>query len=75
MGSRLKDARLRLGLTQEALGKRAGVPQASVHRAEASQSFPQGDHAAKLYKAVGLTLDDLLADIEAKRVAREELMK
>ena len=71
MQSRLKDARIRLELTQEALGRRAGVPQSSVQRAEATPQVPQGDHAARLYHAVGLTLDDFLADIEAKKAARE----
>jgi transcriptional regulator with XRE-family HTH domain len=44
MQSRLRAARKRLGLTQEDLGLRAGVPQSSVQRAEASQHVPTADH-------------------------------
>ena len=48
MQSRLRAARKRMGLTQEELGRRAGVPQSSMQRAEAILHFPNGDHAAGL---------------------------
>ena len=69
--SRLRDARIRKGLSQEDLGRRAGVPRPTVARAEGGTHIPEADHAAKLYRAVGLTLDDMLADVGAVRVARE----
>jgi transcriptional regulator with XRE-family HTH domain len=71
--SRLKTARLAKGLTQAELGRRVGVPQPTVHRAEASGHVPTAEHAARLYHAVGLDLDDLLSDLDARRVPREEV--
>jgi len=62
---------MRMGLTQEELGKRAGVPQSSVQRAEATPHVSSGEHAARLYHELGLTFDDFLADIGAKKVARQ----
>ena len=64
---------MRLGLSQEELGRRAGVARATVAHAEGAHHIPQADHAAKLYRAVGLDLEDVLADVGAKRVPRKEV--
>jgi transcriptional regulator with XRE-family HTH domain len=66
--SRLRLARKELGLTQEELGKRAGVARTTVQHAECPYHFSRSDHAAALYSAVGLSLEDLSADLGDKRV-------
>jgi transcriptional regulator with XRE-family HTH domain len=62
--SRLRAARKRMGLSQEELARRTGVPRTTLRDAELRLHVPRGDYVARLY--VGLDLDDVLHDFEAK---------
>jgi transcriptional regulator with XRE-family HTH domain len=59
MGQRLKELRLRAGLTQEALARAAGVANDAVRKWERGKRTPLLDMAAKLADALGCTLDEL----------------
>ncbi len=60
IGPRLKDLRLRAGLTQEELAKEAGVTQTTVARIERDAVQPEVTTIRKLAQALGKTPGDLL---------------
>jgi transcriptional regulator with XRE-family HTH domain len=60
MGARLKDLRLRAGLTQEALARRADVGNDAVRNWERGRRTPGLDMAVKLADALGISLDELV---------------
>ncbi len=49
------------GLSVNALAARAGVQQKSLHNWEHGNSLPKIDGAAKLARALGVSLDELVA--------------
>ena len=63
VGQNLRALRIAAGLTQAQLAMRAGVPQRSVARWESGASFrlPTVTAASRLAKALGATVDDLVA--------------
>jgi transcriptional regulator with XRE-family HTH domain len=71
--SRLRAARKRMGLSQEELARRTGVPRTTLRDAELRLHVPRGDYVARLYQYVGLDLDDVLHDFEAKRRPGKEV--
>jgi transcriptional regulator with XRE-family HTH domain len=59
MGKRLKALREAAGLTQARLARRSGVPLGSVRGYEQGVRTPGLDQAAKLARALGVSLDEL----------------
>ena len=59
--SRLRDARLQLGLSQAAVGERLGVTGAAIGHYETGISKPSPDRAAQLAKLLGLKSGDVAA--------------
>jgi transcriptional regulator with XRE-family HTH domain len=60
LGSNLKAARKRVGLTQEQLAERSGVHATEVSRIEADKRDPQVSTVERLAKAVGVRPGELL---------------
>lgn len=56
-GENLKRHRLSRELTQEALGKKAGIKKAHISLLETGQRSPSLRTAAALAKAMGITID------------------
>ncbi|HTO89020.1 MAG TPA: helix-turn-helix transcriptional regulator [Thermoanaerobaculia bacterium] len=52
----LRDARRRAGLSQRGLGRRAGVPQATVARIEEGRTSPRFETLDRLLAACGFDL-------------------
>jgi transcriptional regulator with XRE-family HTH domain len=48
--SRLRAARKRMGLSQEELARRTGVPRTTLRDAELRLHVPRGDYVARLYR-------------------------
>ena len=67
-GTILREARLRAGLTQRALARRAGMPQPAVSRIERDRVSPRIDTLDVLLRACGLALD--LVDRPGREVDR-----
>lgn len=58
LGEAIKNARKRAGLTQEELGKRAGLSAAYVSQVESGRRVdPQFSSVVKLCRALGLSMD------------------
>lgn len=57
----IKERRIELGLSQGALAEKAGVTVMSICRYENGKRIPPLDIAVKIAKALGCTVDDLLA--------------
>ena len=67
-GEKLKDARLRTELTQEAVAKEIGVSRQSLSNWENDRTYPDLASVLKLSDLYGLSLDDLLReDMELRR--------
>ena len=60
LGQRIQEYRLRLELSQEALGERLGVSRQAVSKWEADAAVPDTDKLIALSKLFGLTLNELL---------------
>jgi len=60
LGARLRAARLRQGLTLEALAERTGVSRAMISRVERAESSPTAALLVRLGSGLGLTLSALL---------------
>ncbi len=54
----LKERRLRVGLTQEALAERAGLSARNIQNLERGENRPLADTIARLAAALDLSLDD-----------------
>jgi transcriptional regulator with XRE-family HTH domain len=59
MGERLRELRLRAGLTQEKLARKADVGNDAVRNWEKGRREPVLSNAVKLADALGCTLDEL----------------
>ena len=53
----IRHARLRAGLTQQALARRAGITQPALARIERSRAVPRYDTVVRLLAECGLTLE------------------
>jgi transcriptional regulator with XRE-family HTH domain len=62
IGKRLKNRRLRAGLTQEELAVKAGTTQTTVARIERDAVEPEVKTVRKLAKALGTTPADLIPE-------------
>ena len=60
LGPRIQESRMRLGLSQEALGEKLGVSRQAVSKWEADAAVPDTDKLIALSKLFGLTLNQLL---------------
>ena len=60
LGQRIQEGRMRLGLSQEALGEKLGVSRQAVSKWEADAAVPDTDKLIALSKLFGLTLNQLL---------------
>ena len=60
LGQRIQEHRLRLELSQEALGERLGVSRQAVSKWEADAAVPDTDKLITLSKLFGLSLNELL---------------
>lgn len=59
---KIKELRLKAGLTQVQLAKKMNVDQAAVSRWESGETKPLRKTHKKLAKVLGCTVDDLLRD-------------
>lgn len=64
IGTRLRDARESLGLSQEAVAARAGLNTSYLSQIERGKKAPSMDVFVRLATAVNLTLAELFADQE-----------
>ena len=71
-GEKLKDARLRTELTQEAVAKEIGVSRQSLSNWENDRTYPDLASVLKLSDLYGLSLDDLLREDAQLRKRMEE---
>ncbi len=65
----LREARLRAGLTQAELGKRAGTTQSSIARWETGRSRPPLETLMRLVRACGLELQIELGTTDPSEVS------
>jgi transcriptional regulator with XRE-family HTH domain len=65
LGARLRAARLRQGLTLDALAERTGVSRAMISRIERAESSPTAALLVRLGSGLGLTLSALLDEAPA----------
>lgn len=56
----IKAARLKAGMNQETLAKAAGVSRVSIARYESGERVPDVVTAAKIARALGCKVDDLI---------------
>ena len=70
LGQRIQEHRLRLELSQEALGERLGVSRQAVSKWEADAAVPDTDKLIALSKLFGLTLNELL-QVEGPEAGQE----
>lgn len=63
--TKLAELRTAAGITQQELARQSGVKQGIISLIESgSTQFPRLDTAAKLARALGCTIDDLLGEKE-----------
>ena len=70
LGQRIQEHRLRLELSQEALGEKLGVSRQAVSKWEADAAVPDTDKLIALSKLFGLTLNELL-QVEGPEAGQE----
>lgn len=61
-GGRIKQARLRAGLTQAQLARLANTSERNIVRWEKEQNSPRFNHLAAIAAATGRDMDDFFAD-------------
>lgn len=62
MGSTLKEIRRSRGLSQARLSDLSGVHRVTIARYEAGTNEPTAKNLAKLAKALGVTMEDLMRE-------------
>lgn len=67
----LRGERLRQGLTQEALGERAGIGAAEVSKYESGRRAPTLETVGRLCSALGVSLEAVLAKPVGNEFGRE----
>jgi transcriptional regulator with XRE-family HTH domain len=74
MGQRVQRFRQEAGLSQSELAAKAGVPVPTLRNWEQERSIPRVDFAAKVAKALGRPLDEIVGDVaiptEPKKLRR-----
>ena len=75
---RLRDLRMKLGLSQTDLGKKTGVHYTHIGRYEAGRSVPTAETLKSLAEALGITTDYLMSgattEIATHRLTDRELL-
>ena len=70
LGVRIKTFRTRLGMTQDELSRRSGVPRQTIGFVEAGiQKSLSLDNAIKIAKALNITVDYLAGSLEEEYAA------
>lgn len=72
-GEKLKRYRLQAGLTQEELAARCGMQKQSISRYEKSAREPNIRIASSLAKALGVSLDSLISNLDLQFFAGDPL--
>ncbi len=67
IGRRVKEARLKLGLTQERLASRANLHYSYVGQVERGNKVPSLKTLSKIARALNLKVEDLIGDSESER--------
>jgi transcriptional regulator with XRE-family HTH domain len=62
IGRRIRDARLRANLTQQAVAERAGMDRASYQKVEYGAVSPMLDSLLRISDAIGVPLADLVRE-------------
>ena len=73
IGEKIRQARLKAGLTQKQLGEKLGISQAAVGQFEKNKSNPTIDTIKKFADALDCDISDLLSLTEAMPRLRDEL--
>lgn len=69
LGAKIKQARLRAGLTQAQLARATQTSERNIVRWETSANAPRMESLAAIARATGHTVDDLLGDDEDEEAA------
>ncbi len=64
MKNRVKEYRLKRGLSQEELSKLCGIPRTTISAIESGKAVPSVDYAIKLSKALGCSVEELFVSEE-----------
>lgn len=62
-GARVREYRLKLGLTQEQFAERTGLTVNYIARIERGESFPRLDSLIAIINALGVTADAIFCDV------------
>lgn len=69
--ARLKELRLKAGLSQTELAKRAGIPQSAVAAYEVGRNSPAWGYCVRLAHALGVSLDAFLVAPEPPKESKQ----
>ena len=70
LGQRVKEARQRLGMSQQALARAVGVSQATISDIERGRSWPEEKTMIGLAKVLGIELTDISAEGDGRVAER-----
>lgn len=73
VGDELYNARINAGLTQEKLAHKSGVDRSYISQLENNKWSPTVDVLFRLCDALGITVSELMARVEASRKPRARL--
>ncbi len=65
IGSNIRDARLRVNMSQKELAQKAGTTQPRIARWEKGEVIPNAQYLAKLASALDVTVDELISGIKS----------
>ena len=68
IGKKIRELRMRKGLTQEDLAVRLHVVRQTISKWESAQSYPDFQRLVLLSDYFGLTLDELVRDLDVQEV-------
>lgn len=74
IGRRIKEARRKLGLTQEELGERARLHYSYIGQVERGSKIPSLRTLKKIAAALNIGLDTLLEDTPEKEISPQQLL-
>lgn len=72
IAANLKKARKTMGLTQEQVAEKTGIPLATIKKYEAGKQPPPGDRIGALARALAVSADDIVLE-ESERQLSEEM--
>ena len=71
IANNLKKARKSMGLTQEQVSIRTGIPVATLKKYEGGKQPPPGDRIGTLARALAVSADDLVLEESERKVSDE----